>query len=196
MVISKGIAKIISVLFLLISPQALALADTMSLPADMGVSVVTIFSIQFYTDANVPYSTTLPFTIIPNKSFCYPDGRAEGDGKSDTGIVCRSNLTVPWYLKLNAVAGSSPEFPMQYFKYYMGQPYDRNVGRPTNGKLTRTPAWYVIATSSDLIYTSGSDYSNLPYGTLATFSFAIDPQNLEGGQAYIVIITYTLTTTP
>ncbi len=198
MMISKSIIKIISVLFLVIAPQALVLADTISQPADAGVTVITIFSIEFYTDANVLYSTNLPFTITPNKSLCYPDGRAEYDGKSDTGIICRSNLTVPWYLKLSAVAGSSPAFPMQYFKYYMGQPYNRNTdpGQPTDGTLAHKPDWYTIAASPDLVYTSGSDYSNLPYGTLSTFCFAIDPQDLPGGKSYIVAITYTLTTTP
>ena len=183
-------------IFLVISIQA-ANADIATVTATMQAAVSDVFSIEFYTDANVLYSTNIPFTNIdPTKSLCYADSRREYDGKSDTGVVCKSNLNVTWYLKMGATT-STPTFPMANFKYYMGQPWNRNTGQQADGTLAQTPNWYSIPTAPTVVYTSGDlDKSNLPYGALATLSFAIDPRNLYSGVSYIINISYTLATAP
>jgi len=173
-------------------------ADTATVVATVEAQLGTTFSMAFYTDANVLYSTNLPFgTIDTSKSQCKPVGRVDYDGKSDTGVVCLSNLGQRWYLKLKGEPGSSPAFPMQYFQYYMSQPYNRNTGQPSNGTLAQPAAWYSIPTSSTTVYTAGlQDLINTQYGTLSTFNFAIDPQHLTGSSSYIIKITYTLSTSP
>ncbi len=172
-------------------------ADIATQTATMQAEVLDIFSLEFYTDPNVLYSTNIPFTgIDPTKSLCYADARAPYDGKSDTGVLCRSNLNVVWYLKMST-STSTPSFPLANFKYYMGQPWNRTTGAPADGTLSKPPAWYSTPTAATVVYTAGNiDKTNTPYGTLATLSFAIDPTGLYSGVSYIINITYTITTAP
>lgn len=176
----------------------IANADTATQTATMQAAVSDVFSMDFYTDANVLYTTNIPFTNIdPTKTMCYADGRAEYDGKSDTGVVCRSNLNTTWYLKMSATPVSSPPFPMANFKYYMGQPWNRTLNQAADGSLASTPGWYPVPTSAVVMYTAGiNDKSNLPNGTLVTLSFSVNPQGLASGYTYTVNINYTLTVTP
>ncbi len=172
-------------------------AETVTQTATMETTVTSIFSIEFYQDANVLYTTNIPFTNIdPAKSLCYADGRSDGDGKSDTGVLCSSNLDVTWYLKMDA-STSTPSFPMANFKYYLGQPWDRNTNSPADGTLAQPPNWYSVPTAATVIYTAGNlDKNNSAYGTLATLSYAVTPQNLYSGVSYIINITFTLATSP
>lgn len=177
-----------------VSAQGAYCVDSAS-KTDFTVSVQTVFSLEFYTDANVIYSDTVPFTNVdPREAVVYPDNRYRDDGKSDTGVVCRSNAGVVWFLKLHAL--SAPPLTYEKIKYYTEQPYDRNTGERADGTLARSPNWYSIAPDPTTIYTAGyKDKSNLPFGTLSTFNFAINPENLEGGKGYSAAITYTMTTT-
>ncbi|MBI5144378.1 MAG: hypothetical protein HZA30_04860 [Candidatus Omnitrophica bacterium] len=176
----------------------MANADTVTTTATMQAAVSDVFSMDFYTDAKVLYTTNIPFTNIdPTKSMCYADGRQEYDGKADTGVVCRSNLNTTWYLKMSATAVSSPPFPMANFKYYMGQPWNRTLNVSADGTLSNAPDWYPAPTSPVVMYTAGTnDKSNLPYGTLATLSFSVNPEGLTSGYTYTISINYTLTVTP
>lgn len=183
---------------LLLLPAISAHADTATAMAIVQAAVSDVFSIEFYTDANVLYTTNIPFTLInPTKQLCYADGRAEGDGKADTGVVCRSNLNVTWYLKMSVTATSAPAMPLANFKFYMGQPWNRTLNTTADGQLTYTPAWTPVPTASTVIYRAGvNDKNNLPYGTLGTLSFSIYPQGLIAGTTYTMNITYTIATSP
>ena len=167
-----------------------------SVSTTVNITAAGIFSIGFYTDQNVIYSTTVPFSNVdPAKSFVYPNGRAEDDGKSDTGIVCISNVGVPWYLKIQGAY--SEGLPETGVKYYYSQPWDRNTGNQTGGSRTYPEEWRSLPTEPSTIYTSGLwDTVNTPYGTLSTFSFAVDPRGLDSDRAYTVSVTYTMTTGP
>jgi hypothetical protein len=162
----------------------------------ISVTAANIFAVEFYTDQNVIYSTTIPFSNIdPSGSLIYPNARSEDDGKSDTGVVCISNVGTQWYLKLQAVYSAG--LPTGSVKYYYSQPWNRNTGNRANGTLTNTESWRSVPETPTTIYTSGSDDTvNAPFGTLSTFSFAVDPKGLTSGSAHTVAVTYTMTTVP
>ncbi len=172
-------------------------ADTVTATADMVAGATNIFSIEFYTSepSKVLYSTSIPFTNMnPVKSLCYADNRSDGDGKSDVGILCRTNMGQVWYLKVNA-STASPDFDLFNFKFYLGQPWNRTRNSTADGTLSQAAAWNPIPTTLATLYTAGqNDKNNLEYGTLATFSFAINPKGLVGGRTYNITITYTMTT--
>lgn len=190
--IIKGLMLI--ALFLMLLHKAIALDSSLS--TTVNVTAASAFSMEFYTDQNVIYSTTVPFSNVdPTESLVYPNGRAEDDGKSDTGVVCITNVGNSWYLQIQATF--SEGLPETSVKYYYSQPWNRNTGVESNGKLTDTADWRSIPASPVTIYTSGSDDTiNTPFGTLSTFSFALDPKDLGADQAYSVSVTYTMTTTP
>ncbi len=174
----------------------LASAATVSDIGTMDAGVNDVFSIEFYTDANVLHGAEgITFTNVdPTQTFCYSDGRSAGDGKSDTGVVCKTNMNMTWYLKMSASTGS--QFNLANFKYYMGQPWNRSANAPADGTLAQPPNWYSIPTAVTTMYTSGAiDKSNLPDGTLSTFSFAINPAGLLANTPYVIDISYTVATT-
>ena len=83
--IIKGLMLI--ALFLMLLHKAIALDSSLS--TTVNVTAASAFSMEFYTDQNVIYSTTVPFSNVdPTESLVYPNGRAEDDGKSDTGGNC------------------------------------------------------------------------------------------------------------
>lgn len=176
--------------------QADAIALDVSQTSNVTIVVQNAFSIEFYTDQNVVYSDVVPFTNVdPNRSIVYPDGRAEFDGKSDTGIVCKTNAGVSWYLKLHAIP--NPPLTAEKLQYYVDQPWDRNTGGHADGSLTQSPRWYSFSSTPTTIYTSGGqDISNLPYGTLTTFNFSLNPTGLDSGRTYSAVVVYTFTTAP
>lgn len=188
--------KILALVAVFLIAQSNAIALDSSLTTNVTVTATSIFSMEFYTDASVIYSTAVPFSNVdPTKSLVYPNGRKEDDGKSDTGVVCISNMGVPWYLKMQGVyseglfAGNA--------KYYYTQPWDRNANQQTDGTLAGSVEWTPIPTESSNIYTSGSlDTVNTPFGTLSTFSFGVDPRGLSAERTYTVSVTYTMTTAP
>jgi len=191
----KRITLIISLALIggFLSFSALYAADTKS-TSNVTISVQSVFSLEFYTDANVLYSSTIPFTNVdPNESIAYPDGRFEDDGKSDAGVICRSNAGVPWQLKLHLEA--TPPLTPDKMRYYIGQPFNRNTGEQADGTLSRSPDWYPFQSTPTTVYTAGfKDQSNLPFGTLATISYSLIPTGLDAGQGYSADIVYTMTT--
>ncbi|MFC1631341.1 hypothetical protein ACFL1I_00100 [Candidatus Omnitrophota bacterium] len=170
-------------------------AQDQSLSTTVTGTVASIFSLEFYTDANVLYSSTVPFTSVdPGDQYNYPDGRAEDDGKSDVGLLVTSNQSTPWYLKVGLTPGSELTSKLAY---YMGQPYNRNWGTPSDGSIGHGD-WFNIPSNiaPETMYTAGTaDQLNTPFGTLATLSFKIDGAGLSPG-GKTVSVTYTLTQTP
>jgi len=196
--LNKQILLSLIIVWAMLLPAPAVHADTATAMATIQAGVSDIFSIEFYIDGNVLYNTNIPFTLIdPTKQMCYADSRREYDGKSDTGVLCRTNMNVPWYLKMSVANASAPALPLGNFKFYMGQPWNRTLNKSADGQLTYSPNWTAVPTAPTVIYTAGpSDKNNLPYGTLGTLSFSIYPQGLVAGSTYRVNITYTITTSP
>lgn len=167
-----------------------------SVSTTINLTATSIFSMEFYVDQNVIYSTTVPFSNVdPAQTLVYPNARSENDGKSDTGVVCISNIGVPWHLKIQG--RYSEGLPENCLKFYYSQPWNRNTGYQTAGGLTFNAQWLPIPEEGTTIYSSGSeDTVNPPFGTLSTFSFAVDPRGLSSERTYTVAVTYTMTTTP
>lgn len=171
-------------------------AETKTIIAQGSLDVPNIWSFQYYFDDNVLYSTEVPFTNMdPTSSHVMADGREYYDGKNDVGILCRTNLNVMWHLKIHATPSDTPLVTLGNIQYYLGQPWNRTLERPADGEVIGGAAWHSIPTSSTAIYKAGStDLSNLPYGTLCLFSFAINPGKLSPTEVYNCTIHYTLTT--
>jgi len=173
-----------------------AFAATTSQTSSVSVGVQSVFSVEFYTDKNVIYTDVIPFTNVdPTKSVAYPDGRQENDGKSDTAVICRSNSGSVWYLKLHVIP--NPPLAADRIKYYIDQPYNRNTGGKADGALTKSAQWYSLSETPTAVYAAGfQDKSNLPFGTLAAFSFSLNPTGLDAGKSYSAAIVYTMSTSP
>lgn len=180
--------------FFLISSQAFGAESSKT--SGVSIAIQNVFSMEFYTDNNVIYRDAVPFTNVdPNKSMVYADGRNENDGKSDTAVICKSNLGTSWYFKLHVIP--NPPLEPEKMRYYIDQPYNRNTGGRADGALARSPQWYAFSNIPTTIYVSGfSDSSNLPFGTLITFNFSLVPTGLSAGQAYSAAVVYTMTTVP
>lgn len=171
-----------------------------SVQTDVSVMVASTFKLQIYQPdgTHVLYSDTVPFTNInPAKSFALPDGRAENDGKSDVGVYCISADNKPWSLRIGVTGGNIPENKL---KYYASQPYiwDGSTSTQTDGVIIPNPsAWTAVPIGAGaVIYTSGlKDTVNIPFGTLVTISFQLDPAGLTSGP-YTATVTYTMSTTP
>ena len=185
---------LIAFLWLGLPQQGVAMDTSVSTAINLTAS--SVFAIEFYVDQNVIYSTTVPFSNVdPTQSLVYPNGRREDDGKSDTGVVCTSNTGAPWFLKIQGVYSAG--LPDTSLKFYYSQPWNRNTGSQTSGGLTYNAQWLALPQEPSTIYTSGNeDTVNTPFGTLSTFSFAVDPRGLSADQAYTVAVTYTMTTAP
>ena len=182
------------ILYLVLSHNAVALDASVS--TTVNVTAASVFSMEFYTDNNVVYSTVVPFSNVdPKLSIVYPNGRSEDDGKSDTGVTCISNIGDTWYLKIQG--SYSAGLPVNSVKYYYSQPINRNTGQQANGSLTNIVEWRPIPAEPSTMYTSGTDDTiSAPFGTLSTFSFSLDPRGLSAGQTYTISVTYTMTTAP
>jgi hypothetical protein len=132
--------------------------------------------------------------VDPSSAYNYPDGRSEGDGKSDIGLVAKSNQGVAWYLKIGINSGSPL---VDKLGAYMSQPWNRNWDSPADGGRAHGDNWWNVPASATTIYTAGpaGDYTNTPFGTLATLSYKIDGTSMSPG-SYSGTVTYTLTQTP
>ena len=172
-----------------------AFAADQTKTTDINATVGGVFSLAFYNDAKVLFNTSITFTTVdPSNAYNYPDGRAEGDGKSDIGLLATSNQGVKWYLKINLNSGSSLAGKLGA---YMSQPVNRNWGTDADGARTNGDVWWNLPTTATTIYTAGAvgDYTNTPFGTLATLSYKIDGTGMAPGSA-TGTVTYTLTQTP
>jgi len=169
-------------------------ADDQTLNSNVTATVGGIFSLEFYTDANVLYTTSVPFSSVdPTEEYNYPDNRGLNDGKSDIGLLVTSNQGAPWYLKIGLSTGSTL---LGKLRYFMGQPTNRNWDSPADGGLGHE-GWFVIPvqTGPETMYTAGTgDQNNTPYGTLATLSYSLDGSGLAPG-GHSGTATYTLTET-
>src|SRR3989338_6731746 len=99
---------------------------------DVSASVGSVFSLAFYTEADkVLYSTSVPFSNVdPANDFNYADNRAENDGKSDVGLIIRSNAGSIWYFKMSVNAASTLAGKLAAF---MGPPTNRNSNSASDG---------------------------------------------------------------
>ena len=192
----SNFTKVLTLIVILLVLPRDGTALESSVTTTVNVTATSIFSMEFYVDQNVVYSTTVPFSNVdPAETLVYPNGRSENDGKSDTGVVCTSNMGVPWYLKIQGTY--SEEMPEDCIKYYYSQPWNRNTGYQTSGGMTYSEQWRPIPKEATTIYGSGSeDTINTPFGTLSTFCFAVDPRGLSSERTYTVSVTYTMTTAP
>lgn len=164
-----------------------------TLASSVSADVAGEFSLAFFSDPSIVHGATIPFgSIDPTITDNLPTGRAQGDGKSDVGLLCTSNTGNTWYLKMHvdgvsALAGK--------IDCYLGQPTDRNTGGPASGGLTYGD-WFTIQTAAETVYTAGAgDVVNTPFGTLASLSVRLDGTGLTDG-GYSATVTYTLTETP
>ena len=171
-------------------------AETDTIIASGSFEVPNIWSLEFYTDQNVLYTTSVPFTRMdPTDNWVESDGREASSGKSDIGLLCRTNLGDTWHMKIQGSV--SPLITVGKLKYGLWQPWNRTMNQPSDGTITVGEGWHDMPTASTAVYTAGHyDESNLPYGTLCMFSFAIDPGRLDPTQTYNCTIQFTLTTTP
>ena len=183
-------------LVIIVSFSGHASALDNSATTSLSISIQQAFAAEFYTDSNVVYSTMVPFTNVdPSQSMVYADGRKINDGKSDVGVICLSNAGKPWYLKIHVTTTGT--LAPDKVKYYMDQPYNRNTGGRADGTLAQPAKWYPFPSTPATVYSSGAqDESNLPFGTLVTFNYALDPSGLAAGAAYSAVITYSITTSP
>ena len=173
-------------------------AQDQPLTCSITASVDTIFSIEWDTDSkNVTYPNGGPLTfsdIDPASNLNYANNHS--DQKSDIALICKSNENVAWGLKTSTTG----TLPSTNLLYYMPQPtvYSETSqrGELTSGTLANpTPGlnqpWPVIP-QADVVYTSGDDTVNTPYGTYCGLSLGISGAGLTKGN-YGSIITFTMT---
>ena len=191
----RYIISFILAISICIAGVAVSTADS-SKTSQVTITLQNSLSMEFYNDPNVLYSNVIPFTNVdPTKTVAYPDGRKENDGKSDTAVVCKSNVGGVWYLKLNVIANMP--LTADRIRCFIDQPWNRNTGQRADGSLSQTPQWYPLSDKPETVYTAGlQDKSNLPFGTLTSFNFALNPSGLEANQTYSAQIVYTLSTSP
>jgi len=174
-----------------------AFSDESSQLGYLSGGATDVWSVEFYRDANVLYGgLIIPFTNIdPTKSFVESDGRTLDSSKSDTGVIVRTNLNKSWDLKMEVTTSS--DFNLANFKYYMGQPWNRKLNKPADGRLAvNPPAWTSVPTISTTVYSAGpNDLNQAELGTLATTSFSIYPAGMKAGVTYIMNITFTIVLT-
>ena len=195
----KKIIVSIAVLSIILAASPLLHGETKMVTAGGSATAEVIFSLEFYQDANVLYTTSIPFTNMDATStHVMADGRQSGDGKNDTGLLCRTNTGKTWYFKVGG--NYKPPLPAGKVKYYFGRPWNRSFNPPWGGASadgmlqTDPPQWVNLPAATNAIYIAGPhDLSNLPGGTLCMFSFAMDPTGLDATIAYTCTITYTLT---
>ncbi|MFC1631342.1 hypothetical protein ACFL1I_00095 [Candidatus Omnitrophota bacterium] len=191
--------KNLIILFLLwvsLAPRV-CFAETVSVTASSAFSVAEVFTLEFYDrePGKYLYSTEIPFTNMdPSKTWVLADGRREGDGKNDLGLLCSTNLGETWYLKIH---GSPNNVFLSKIQYGLWRPWNLNAGAAANGNLNE--GWIPLPAAAVTVYSAGSnDLNNLgpeaQQGTLCGFSFAVDPSRLDPKTVHRCTIQFTLTT--
>lgn len=193
-----SLAIVMALCFVVGPLRGVSRAETVTVIAGGALDVPEIFTIEFYTQEpnKYLYTTNIPFTDMdPTKTWVVADGRAEGDGKNDLGLLCKTNFGQEWYLKIK---GSPNDFFLSKVKYGFWRPWNMKLGQPANGTLSE--GWYPLPAVVTTIYTAGNnDLNNLgneawQQGTLCGFSFAIDPSRLDPKQTYQCAVQFTMTT--
>lgn len=197
--VKKRVTIFLGILLLTI-PAVSVNGETVTEFATMQAGANDVFSLELASPATEPdilYSTNIPFTNIdPTKLRCFSDGRSTNQSKSDTGVLCKSNRDVVWFLKMTAQSVSSPPFPLSNFKFYMDQPWNKTLNQTADGYLNQPVGWTGVPASPTLVYTAGdTDMNNLDGGTLVKISFAVEPAGIIGGN-YSIDITYSLSENP
>ena len=199
----------------LLGTVAYAAEDTITSPAS--VSVLSIFSIEFFdggTTGSVRYPNgDIDFNAYDpsgDETMVFTTQYSDGDLKSDVGVVCRTNIGQDWALKIRMQSGSASFLPTNIAVYKPDVVYDRNTTPSTQYSTGATKQWYIMSDSYETIFTgTGGLQNTAPFGILATFSFAILPTgtakpegqstigsgNILPQGAYNVSVDYTLTTT-
>ena len=193
----KKIFLITILLLAIIFLNPASFAETKTIIASGSFSAINIWGIEFYLDSKILYTTMIPFTQItdPSKTWAESDGRTLNSAKSDIGLLCRTNLGGPWYMKIEGAA--SELISVGQLKYGLWQPWNRTRNEFSDGEITGGADWHDMPTSAAVIYTAGPlELINTPYGTLLTFSFAINPSNLRPLQTYNCAIQYTMAASP
>ncbi len=182
-------------------------ADDYTATSTVTADVGSVFEIAFYSDTNIQFPTGGPITftdVDASQSMVYPDGRAEGDGKSDVGLLLLSNDGGDVNLKVHVAGIDNDNFVV----YIPNEVYYRNTGE-TLGGLQHSEGWYAMWNAPHTIYTADAGHLlTAPLGTLITLSYAIVPSgHLEdggvtvcsgdplGGGSHSATIFYTLTNT-
>lgn len=186
------------------------------------VSVGSVFSLSFASTtatASNPKpprsSTDVIFTTVdgtaPNgwyyNSLAALDAAGDpSDGKSDVGLVCKSNAhssTLHYTVTIKKSADALDEM----LGYEVGGAFDAGAATATASDGTVTypsgfkgttgtgkDGWGVLATSATTMYTSGTKMYSV-HGVLIPLSFALVPDNLAASATpYSTTITYTMTT--
>ena len=118
----KKTLLIFTFILALSTKAVLSFADTNIVIAGGDFDVPDIWSLEFYTDENVLYTTSVPFTRVdPRDSWVESDGREANPGKSDIGLLCRTNLDTTWYMKMQGSEGEL--ITLGKLKYGLWQPY-------------------------------------------------------------------------
>jgi len=198
MIKMKKIIVFVTAIGIMLVASQLSHGETKMVTASGSATADIIFSLEFYQDANVFFTTSIPFTSMDALStHVMADGRQSGDGKNDTGLLCRTNTGQTWYFKVGATF--TPSNLQNKLKYYFGRPWNRSYNPPWGGAsadgtlVTNPPEWVNLPAATSAVYIAGPhDLSNLPGGTLCLFSFAIDASALDATVVYNSTITYTL----
>ncbi len=186
------------VICLLLLGVAVYAATDKKATCEITASVDTIFSVEWETNsAYVTYPDGGPVSFTnddPASNLNYPDNHS--DLKADIALICKSNENVAWGLKTSTTG----TLPSTSLLYYMAQPtvYSDTSGKGelTSGTLANPKPglgqpWPVIP-QADVIYTSGDDTVNTPYGTYCGLSLGISGAGLTKG-TYGSVITFTMT---
>ncbi len=206
------------VLMIVVMMSGYVFASESQINSSVTASVDGTFSVEFYPrpglddpDANIQFPSGGPITftnVDPTETIVYPDGRAEGDGKSDVGILCLSNTGEQFYLKIHMTSATVDDDNL--IVYIPANVTYRNDGS-TLGGVQHSEGWYPLwKDSAHTVYQADSNHWNtIPWGTLMTFSFALVPSGkftpsqgqpcngepLSSG-SHSATIYYTMTTTP
>lgn len=202
----------LTAVFLLVMGSASYAATDRPKTTTARVTVGEIFSLTFYADADSvrePLGGPLDFKRVDGSSpsgWYYNaaatlDGNGDpNDGKSDVGLICKSNahtVASPFYLKIKK-SSDTLDTKTGYnvsgaFSVADGTAVDGTVTYPSGFKGSTgigNLGWGELPTSDATIYQSGTNiYAT--YGVLFPISFALVPDGLAA-TSYTTTITYTM----
>ena len=210
----KKLQAIILASLFLFTNSAFAEQDTVV--TNTSFDVPSVFDIAFYSDpATIRYGDgqiVFPaYDPASNMTMVLTSGWADNDGKSDVGVVVRTNIDKDWALKIRLSSATEGFQDTNLAIYEPDRVYNRNyTGAASERNTGITKQWYISSTTDKTIYTgTGSDRNTAPFGMLAPFSFAVLPTgkampsgqsqigygNILGAKIYSFAVTYTATTT-
>jgi hypothetical protein len=200
------VKKIIFPILFLIALSLSASAAEDSVTTTANGEIDSVFSIEFFNDASVRYADgQISFPLYDPTSgdlMIATTAYVQGDGKSDVGVVCRTNIGQDWALKVRMANPSAGFEKTNVAIYKPTEVWDRNTGSPYSTGAPGT--WQIISDVDETIFTgSGGLQNTTPNGILATFSFQVLPTGTDGTIGYGNVlnagiysfdVVYTLTT--